>query len=125
MLGSMRLLRKMTFLIKVLTRELEVREIGQQIQEKAKEEIEKNQREYYLRQQMDAIRKELGEGDDGKEDVAEYRSKIEEAGMTDEAKEREPFVSWHARRKMPPQAAEYWVIKTYLDWLDTSVAGDD
>lgn len=109
---------KMTFLIKVLTRELEVREIGQQIQEKAKEEIEKNQREYYLRQQMDAIRKELGEGDDGKEDVAEYRNKIEEAGMTDEAKE-EALRELARLEKMPPQAAEYWVIKTYLDWLTT------
>ncbi len=109
---------KMTFLIKVLTRELEVREIGQQIQEKAKEEIEKNQREYYLRQQMDAIRKELGEGDDGKEDVAEYRSKIEEAGMTDEAKEG-ALRELARLEKMPPQAAEYWVIKTYLDWLTT------
>ncbi len=109
---------KMTFLIKVLTRELEVREIGQQIQEKAKEEIEKNQREYYLRQQMDAIRKELGEGDDGKEDVAEYRRKIEEAGMSDEAKE-EALRELARLEKMPPQAAEYWVIKTYLDWLTT------
>lgn len=107
---------KMTFLIKVLTRELEVREIGQQIQEKAKEEIEKNQREYYLRQQMDAIRKELGEGDDGKEDVAEYRRKIEEAGMSEEAKE-EALRELARLEKMPPQAAEYWVIKTYLDWL--------
>ncbi|MCU0519855.1 MAG: endopeptidase La [Anaerolineae bacterium] len=107
---------KMTFLIKVLTRELEVREIGQQIQEKAKEEIEKNQREYYLRQQMDAIRKELGEGDEGKEDVAEYRRKIEEAGMSEEAKE-EALRELARLEKMPPQAAEYWVIKTYLDWL--------
>lgn len=65
---------KMQFLIRVLTRELEVREVGQQIQEKAKEEIEKNQREYYLRQQMDAIRKELGEGDEGKQEVEEYRA---------------------------------------------------
>jgi ATP-dependent Lon protease len=109
---------KMQFLIRVLTRELEVREIGQQIQEKAKEEIEKNQREYYLRQQMDAIRKELGEGDDGKQDVAEYREKIEEAGMTEEAKE-EALRELARLEKMPPQAAEYWVIKTYLDWLTT------
>ncbi len=109
---------KMQFLIRVLTRELEVREIGQQIQEKAKEEIEKNQREYYLRQQMDAIRKELGEGDDGKQDVAEYKQKIEEAGMTDEAKE-EALRELARLEKMPPQAAEYWVIKTYLDWLTT------
>ncbi len=110
------LAEKMQFLIRSLTRELEVREVGQQIQEKAKEEIEKNQREYYLRQQMDAIRKELGEGDDSKEEVAEYRKKIDEAGMSEEAKD-EALRELARLEKMPPQAAEYWVIKTYLDWL--------
>ena len=111
-----RLAHKMEHLVKVLTHELEVREIGQQIQEKAKEEIEKTQREYYLRQQMDAIRKELGEGEDGRREVEEYRQKIEESGMTDEAKE-EAERELARLEKMPPQAAEYWVIKTYLDWL--------
>jgi len=111
-----RLTHKMEHLVKVLTHELEVREIGQQIQEKAKEEIEKTQREYYLRQQMDAIRKELGEGEDGRREVEEYREKIEESGMTDEAKE-EAERELARLEKMPPQAAEYWVIKTYLDWL--------
>jgi len=110
------LAEKMQLLIKVLTRELEVREVGQQIQEKAKEEIEKNQREYYLRQQLDAIRKELGEGDDSKQEVEDYRKKIDEAGMTEEAKE-EAMRELARLEKMPPQAAEYWVIKTYLDWL--------
>ncbi|MGC9346852.1 MAG: endopeptidase La [Anaerolineae bacterium] len=110
------LAEKMQFLIRVLTRELEVREIGQQIQDKAKEEIEKNQREYYLRQQMDAIREELGEGEDGKREVEEYRTRIEEAGMSEEAKE-EALRELARLEKMPPQAAEYWVIKTYLDWL--------
>lgn len=107
---------KMQFLIRALTQELEVREIGQQIQEKAKEEIEKNQREYYLRQQMDAIREELGEGDEGTREVQEYRTKIEEAGMSEEAKE-EALRELARLEKMPPQAAEYWVIKTYLEWL--------
>ncbi len=107
---------KMEYLVKVLTRELEVREIGQRIQEKAKEEIEKTQREYYLRQQMDAIRKELGEGDDGRREAEEYRKKIDERGMSDEAKEV-ALRELERLEKMPPQAAEYWVIKTYLDWL--------
>ncbi|MEJ5311782.1 MAG: endopeptidase La [Anaerolineae bacterium] len=116
LLEADRLTQKMEHLVKVLTHELEVREIGQQIQEKAKEEIEKTQREYYLRQQMDAIRKELGEGDDGRREVEEYRQKIEECGMTEEAKE-EAERELARLEKMPPQAAEYWVIKTYLDWL--------
>ncbi|HOT91006.1 MAG TPA: endopeptidase La [Anaerolineae bacterium] len=116
LLEADRMAQKMEHLVKVLTHELEVREIGQQIQEKAKEEIEKTQREYYLRQQMDAIRKELGEGDEGRREVEEYRQKIAECGMTDEAKE-EAERELARLEKMPPQAAEYWVIKTYLDWL--------
>ncbi len=110
------LAHKMELLVHVLTRELEVREIGQQIQEKAKEEIEKTQREYYLRQQMDAIRQELGESDDPRHEIEEYREKIEACGMTDEAKD-EAMRELARLEKMPPQAAEYWVIKTYLDWL--------
>ncbi len=111
-----RLSEKMEELVKILAHELEVRQIGQQIQEKAKEEIEKSQREYYLRQQMEAIREELGEGDDSVRDAEEYRKKIEAAGMTEEAKE-EALRELKRLEKMPPQAAEYWVIKTYLDWL--------
>ncbi len=111
-----RLAEKMEYLIKVLSRELEVRQIGQQIQEKAKEEIEKTQREYFLRQQMQAIQKELGEGDENRREVEEYRHKIEEAGMSEEAK-TEALRELSRLEKMPPQAAEYWVIKTYLDWL--------
>ena len=118
-----RLSDKMGHLVRVLTRELEVREIGQQIQEKAKEEIEKTQREYYLRQQMDAIREELGEEEDGRREAEEYREKIEECGMTEEAKE-EAMRELARLEKMPPQAAEYWVIKTYLDWL-TSLRWED
>ncbi len=111
-----RLVDKMEHLVKVLARELEVRQIGQRIQEKAKEEIDKNQREYYLRQQLDAIRRELGESDESSREVEEYRKKIEEAGMTEEA-QTEARRELARLEKMPPQAAEYWVIKTYLDWL--------
>lgn len=107
---------KMQFLSQVLAHEFEVRQIGQQIQEKAKEEIEKSQREYYLRQQMEAIREELGEDDETMREVEEYRERIEEAGMTEEAKD-EALRELKRLEKMPPQAAEYWVIKTYLDWL--------
>ena len=107
---------KMQFLSQVLAHEYEVRQIGQQIQEKAKEEIEKSQREYYLRQQMEAIREELGEDDETLREVEEYHEKIEEAGMTEEAQD-EALRELKRLEKMPPQAAEYWVIKTYLDWL--------
>ncbi len=107
---------KMEMLVRLLTREYEVRRIGQQIQEKAKEEIEKNQREYYLRQQMQAIQDELGEADDSRREAQEYRKKIETCGMTEEAR-AEALREVARLEKMPPQAAEYWVIKTYLDWL--------
>ncbi len=116
------LAEKMEYLMQVLTRELEVRQIGQQIQEKAKEEIEKSQREYYLRQQMEAIRRELGEGEDTAREIEEYRKKIKESGMTEEARE-EALRELRRLERMPPQAAEYWVIKTYLDWL-TSLPWD-
>ena len=107
---------KLQLLGEVLAHELEVRQIGQQIQERAKEEIDQSQREYYLRQQMEAIREELGEDDEGLREAEEYRGQIEEAGMTEEAKE-EALRELMRLEKMPPQAAEYWVIKTYLDWL--------
>lgn len=108
--------KKMEALGKALRHELEVRQISQQIQEKAKGEIDKSQREYYLRQQMDAIRHELGEDKEDKREVTEYQKKVEEAGMSEEAQE-EAKRELERLEKMPPQAAEYWVIKTYLDWL--------
>ncbi len=107
---------KLQFLREVLAHELEVRQIGQQIQERAKEEIDQSQREYYLRQQMEAIREELGEDDEDLREVEEYREKIEKSGMTEEA-QVEASRELKRLEKMPPQAAEYWVIKTYLDWL--------
>jgi len=107
---------KMRLLVKLLSRELEVLELGQKIQSEAREEMEKAQREFFLRQQMKAIQRELGEEDEQQREIEEYRQKIEAAGMTEEAK-KEALRELARMEKMPPQAAEYWVIKTYLDWL--------
>ncbi len=107
---------KMRLLVKLLNRELEVLELGQKIQSEAREELEKAQREYFLRQQMKAIQRELGEEDEQQREIEEYRQKIEAAGMTEEA-QKEAMRELARMEKMPPQAAEYWVIKTYLDWL--------
>ncbi|MCO6452699.1 MAG: endopeptidase La [Caldilineales bacterium] len=107
---------KMRQLITILMHQREVLTIRRQIAEDASEELNKTQREYYLRQQMEAIRKELGESDEQEADVAEYRRKIAEAGLPEEA-EKEALRELKRLEKMPPQAAEHSVIKTYLDWL--------
>ncbi|NOZ05370.1 MAG: endopeptidase La [Chloroflexi bacterium] len=106
-------LRKLTT---ILNKELEVLELGRKIQTEAQSEMEKMQREYFLREQLKAIQKELGEGDEGAQVTQEYREKIDAAGMTAEAK-KEALRELGRMEKMPPQAAEYSVIKTYLDWL--------
>ena len=106
---------QMRTLLTIMQQELEILELGHEIREEAQSEMEKTQREYYLRQQIKAIRKELGEEEDGPEaDV--YRSKIEEANLPEEArKEAERELGRLAQ--VNPQSAEAGVIKTYLDWL--------
>jgi ATP-dependent Lon protease len=107
---------KLLALTSIMTKELEVLELGQKIQTEAQSEMEKMQREYFLREQLKAIQKELGEGDEQAVEVEEYRKKIAAAGMPEEA-EKEALRELSRMEKMPPQAAEYSVIKTYLDWL--------
>ncbi len=100
----------------VLNKELEVLELGKKIQDQAQGEMEKVQREYYLREQLKAIKKELGEEDEQQLEINELTTKIEQAGMPAEA-EKEARRELDRLSKMPPAAAEYSVIKTYLDWL--------
>src|SRR5918912_2437535 len=78
--------------------------------------MSKTQREYYLREQLKAIQKELGESDDRTQEVDALRAKIEAAGMTEEAK-TEALRELDRLAKMNPAAAEYTVVRTYLDWL--------
>ena len=107
---------KYRLLIGHLTREKEVLTIGKKIESEAREEMNKAQREYYLRQQLRAIQKELGESEPGQSEIDEYRLKIEDAALPEEAlKEAERELK--RLGGMSPQAAEYSVIKTYLDWL--------
>ncbi|GAB4563367.1 MAG: endopeptidase La [Anaerolineae bacterium] len=107
---------KMRMLISHLSREKEVLSLGQKITEEAQEEMSRQQREYFLRQQLEAIRRELGETDEQTAEIEEYRQKIEQAGLPEEAY-KEAMRELKRMEKMPPQAAEYSVIKTYLDWL--------
>ncbi len=100
----------------VLTRELEVLELGQKIKDQAQSDMEETQKEYYLRQQLKAIQQELGEEDEQAKEVNELREKIEIAGMSEEAK-TEALRELDRLSSMPQAAAEYSVIRTYLGWL--------
>ena len=101
---------------RILIKELEVLELGSKIQSQVQSEVGKNQREYFLREQMKAIQKELGEGDDQTKEIEELAEKIEAAGMP-EAVKKEALRELDRLSKMPVAAAEYTVSRTYLDWL--------
>lgn len=107
---------KLRKLVGILTRESEVLNLGKKIQNEAREEIEKVQREYYLREQLKAIQKELGESDEQEAEVSEFREKIAKAGMSSEA-EKMATRELDRLSRLPTAAAEYGVIRTYLDWL--------
>ena len=107
---------KLHKLVGILAREVEVLEIGQKIQNEARSEIEKVQREYFLREQLKAIQKELGEGDEQAVEVEEFRQKIEKAKMPEEA-DKQARRELDRLSRLPTAAAEYGVIRTYLDWL--------
>lgn len=107
---------KLRVLMDVLGKEIEVLELGRKIQTEAQTEMEKTQREYYLREQLKAIQKELGEGDEQTVEIEEFRKKVAEAGMPEEA-EKEAKRELDRLAKLPTAAAEYGVIRTYLDWL--------
>ncbi|MCK5314299.1 MAG: endopeptidase La, partial [Anaerolineales bacterium] len=107
---------KLHKLVGILAREVEVLEIGQKIQNEARSEIEKVQREYFLREQLKAIQKELGEGDEQAVEVDEFRQKIEKVKMPEEA-DKQARRELDRLSRLPTAAAEYGVIRTYLDWL--------
>jgi ATP-dependent Lon protease len=101
---------------RLLAKELEVLELGSKIQSEVQSEVGRNQREYLLREQMKAIQKELGEGDDQTREINELRDKIEAAGMPEDVK-KEAVRELDRLAKIPAAAAEYTVARTYLDWL--------
>jgi len=101
---------------RILIKELEVLELGSKIQSQVQSEVGKNQRDYFLREQMKAIQKELGEGDDQTKENEELAGKIEAAGMPELVK-KEALRELDRLSKMPVAAAEYTVSRTYLDWL--------
>jgi ATP-dependent Lon protease len=107
---------RMDGLNRILIKELEVLELGSKIQSQVQSEVGKNQREYFLREQLKAIQKELGEGDEQAKETEELRAKIDAVGMPDPVK-KEALRELDRLSKMPAAAAEYTVSRTYLDWL--------
>ncbi|MDY7030613.1 MAG: endopeptidase La [Thermodesulfobacteriota bacterium] len=107
---------KLSKVLSVLNRELELLELGGKIQSHVESEMGKSQREYYLREQMKAIQQELGETDERQVEIQELRSKIEAAHLPEYVLEE---VNKELKRfeKLTPASAEYGVIRTYLDWL--------
>jgi ATP-dependent Lon protease len=108
--------KRLETLIRELSKELEVLELKNKIQEQVQEQVSQSQREYLLREQMKAIQKELGESDDGEAEVVELRKKVVESGMPAEAaKECERELK--RLERMTPSSAEYMVARTYLEWM--------
>jgi ATP-dependent Lon protease len=107
---------RMDSLNRILIKELEVLELGSKIQSQVQSEVGKNQREYFLREQLKAIQKELGEGDEQTKEIDELRVKVDSAGMP-EAVRKEALRELDRLAKMPVAAAEYTVSRTYMDWI--------
>jgi ATP-dependent Lon protease len=108
--------KRLEILIRELSKELEVLELRSKINEQVQEQVSQNQREYLLREQMKAIQKELGEIDDAQAEIEELRKKVDEAGMSAEAK-KECERELKRLSKMTPASAEYMVSRTYLEWM--------
>jgi ATP-dependent Lon protease len=99
-----------------LAKELEVQQLRNKIQSEVQDRVQQTQREYYLREQMKAIQKELGEQDEGARDTEELKQKIESAGMPDEVK-KEALKELGRLSRMSPMAADYSVTRNYIEWL--------
>jgi ATP-dependent Lon protease len=99
-----------------LAKELEVQQLRNKIQSEVQDRVQQTQREYYLREQMKAIQKELGEQDEGQRDVEDLKKKIDDAGMPDEVK-KEALKELGRLSRMSPMAADYSLTRNYVEWL--------
>ena len=99
-----------------LVKELEVQQLRNKIQTEVQDRVQQTQREYYLREQMKAIQKELGESDEGQRDVEDLRQKIEAAGMPEEVK-KDAIKELTRLQRMSPMAADYSLTRNYIEWL--------
>ncbi|MEE2959129.1 MAG: endopeptidase La [Myxococcota bacterium] len=115
-LETAELVSRMRRVLEFLSRQLEVLKLSNKISTHVKGEMSKTQREYYLRQQLKAIKEELGEGEDGDEDLADLEKRVVEAKLPDEA-EKAARKELRRLRNMSPSQAEYTVSRTYVEWL--------
>ena len=106
---------RMEFILMLINNEMEMLELEKRIRGRVKHQMEKNQREYYLNEQMKAIQKELGDGEEGGEED-ELLTRIEEAGLTEEANEK-ALAEYKKLKQMSPMSAEATVTRNYLDWI--------
>jgi ATP-dependent Lon protease len=108
--------KRMERLAELLSKELEVLELSKKLEDRVKESVEKNQKEYFLREQMKAIQQELGEKDEKLQEIESYKAKMEKANLPEavKAKVEEELARLE---KMPPMVAESTVVRTYLDWV--------
>ncbi len=116
LLDAVEIRERLEKLNEILSHEIEVQEIEQKINLRVRKQMEQTQKEYYLREQMRAIQKELGEKDEREAEAEEYRNKITELTLPEEVEEK-ALKEVDRLEKMPPQASEAIVIRTYLDWL--------
>jgi ATP-dependent Lon protease len=107
---------RLELLTKHLAKELEVQQLRTKIQSEVQDQVQQSQRDYYLREQMKAIQKELGEQDEGQREVEELRKKIEEAGMPEDVK-KEAMKELSRLGRMSPMAADYSLTRNYIEWL--------
>src|ERR1700738_732299 len=116
LLSTLDVRQRLEKLLLILSREIELLELGHKIQSQVQSELNKNQREYFLRQQLKAIQKELGEGDPRSAEIDDIQRKIEEARMPEEAR-KAADKELERLRLIPPESAEHTVVRTYLDLL--------
>jgi len=115
-LETVELVTRMRAVLGLLSRQFEVLKLSNKISSQVKGEMSKTQREYYLRQQMKAIKDELGEGEDGDDDMAELEARLDEAHLPEEA-DKAARKELRRLHNMNPAQAEYTVARTYVEWL--------
>lgn len=116
LLETQSVIERLDLLNKHLAKEIEVQQLRAKIQNEVQDQVQQSQRDYYLREQMKAIQKELGEQDEGQREVEDLRQKIEAAGMPEDVK-KEAMKELSRLGRMSPMAADYGLTRNYIEWL--------